>query len=65
AASLIVGALIARARPGASSMPIRQIEYDTLYGPRPDIVDVRRPRPDCYCQANADVIRMVRHQRAN
>lgn len=65
AASLIVGALIARARPGASSMPIRQIEYDTLYGPRPDIVDGRRPRPDCYCQANADVIRMVRHQRAN
>lgn len=65
AASLIVGALIARTQPGASHMPIRQIEYDTLYGPRPDMVDDRRPRPDCYCQANADVIRLVRHQRAS
>ncbi|MBM0227022.1 ThiF family adenylyltransferase [Micromonospora sp. ATA51] len=64
AASLMVGALIARTHPGGSRIPIRQIEYDTLYGPRPDMVDDRRPRSDCYCQTNADVIRLVRAQRA-
>ncbi|MEW2386082.1 hypothetical protein AB0873_28880, partial [Micromonospora sp. NPDC047707] len=64
AASLMVGALIARTHPGGNRVPIRQIEYDTLYGPRPDMVDDRRPRSDCYCQTNPDVIRLVRAQRA-
>lgn len=64
AASLMVGALIARTRPGGSRTPIRQIEYDTLYGPRPDMVDDRRSRSDCHCQTNADVIQVVRDQRA-
>jgi len=63
AASLMVGALIARTRAG-SPMPIRQIQYDTLYGPQPDMVDGRRPRPDCYCQTRADIIQAVRTQRA-
>ena len=61
AASLMIGALIARSR---ASIPIRQIEYDTLYGPRPDMIDNRRPRPNCYCQINTDLIQTVRTQRA-
>lgn len=64
AASLMVGALIARTLPEGSGISIRQVEYDTLYGPRSDMVDDRRPRPDCYCQTHADVIRVVRDQRA-
>ncbi len=63
AASLMVGALIARTRPGGGRIPTRQIEYDTLYGPRPDMIDDRRPRSDCYCQTNADIVRVVRDQR--
>jgi molybdopterin/thiamine biosynthesis adenylyltransferase len=63
AASLIVGALIARTQSGGP-IPIRQIEYDTLYGPQPDMVDHRRSRIDCYCQNNADIIQKVRVQRA-
>lgn len=62
AASLMIGALIYRGGWGRHA-PIRQIEYDTLYGPRPDMVDARRPRPGCYCQANADIIKAVRSQR--
>jgi len=63
AASLMVGALIARLQPG-NHIPARQIEYDTLYGPQPDVIDGRRPRPGCYCQTSADVIRAVRTHRA-
>src|SRR6266498_1322006 len=63
AASLVVGALIARTHAG-SPIPIRQIEYDTLHGPQPDMVEQRRSRADCYCQTNADIIQAVRTQRA-
>ena len=63
AASLVVGALIARTRPGAS-VTIRQVEYDTLVGPSPHMTDTRRSRPHCYCQTNGDVIQMVRAHRA-
>jgi hypothetical protein len=63
AASLMVGALIARTYNGNSNIRMRQIEYDTLYGPQPDMIDDRRPRSDCYCQTNKDVIRAVRNQR--
>jgi molybdopterin/thiamine biosynthesis adenylyltransferase len=64
AASLIVGSLLARTQSG-SHVPIRQVEYDTLFGPNPDMADIRQPRPDCYCQTNADTIQKVRARRAN
>jgi len=63
AASLMVGALIARTH-AVKPIPIRQIEYDTRYGPQPDMVDRRRARAGCYCQTNADIIQAVRSQRA-
>ncbi|WP_199512175.1 ThiF family adenylyltransferase [Nucisporomicrobium flavum] len=63
AASLMVGALIARAHNEDSNVRMRQIEYDTLYGPQLDMIDDRRPRSDCYCQTSQDVIRAVRNER--
>jgi molybdopterin/thiamine biosynthesis adenylyltransferase len=64
AAGLIVGALIARSQPSIR-LPMRQVEYDTLYGPSPDMVDGRRSRPGCYCQVRADIIHAVRSYRAS
>jgi hypothetical protein len=60
----MIGALIARLRPGGPTHT-RRIEYDTLYGPRPDMVDGRRPRPGCYCQTASDLIKAVRSQRVS
>jgi hypothetical protein len=62
AASLVVGALIARTTPGAA-IRTRHVEYDTLFGPGADMADIRRARSDCYCQTNADIIRGVRGRR--
>jgi hypothetical protein len=61
AACLMVGALIARNR--TEAIPARQIEYDALFGPQADMVDERRPRPGCYCQGSADLIRQVQAHR--
>ncbi|WP_166680279.1 ThiF family adenylyltransferase [Kribbella sp. VKM Ac-2566] len=62
-ASLMIGALIARSRT-TNLGTTRQVEYDTLYGPHPDMVDGRRPHAGCYCQTSASVIEAVRQQRA-
>lgn len=64
AAGLVVGALIARRAPGPA-IPTRHVEYDTLFGPRPDMTDVRRARSECYCQTNTDTIRTVRAKRGS
>jgi molybdopterin/thiamine biosynthesis adenylyltransferase len=63
AACIMVGALIARTH--LRDLPIRQVEYDALFGPRPDMVDGRRPRPGCYCQTHIDLIEEVRARRAS
>lgn len=62
AAVLLVGALIAR-QAGVTADVMRDVEYDALYGPGPDMVVVRRPRPDCDCQRNGYLVERVRSDR--
>lgn len=63
AACLVVGAWIARTS-GLITDPMRHIEYDARFGPRPqEMTAHRRPTPNCNCQLNADLIRRVRAAR--
>ena len=64
AACLVIGASIARTT-GISTGPMRRVEYDARFGPRPDMTDTRRPKPACTCQVDADLIALVRNQRAS
>jgi hypothetical protein len=62
AACLVVGALIARTT-GHISGPMRRAEYDTRFGPRLDMIDIRRPRATCMCQVDAPLISEIRSYR--
>jgi hypothetical protein len=63
AASLVIGALIARTAAAADSPP-RHIEYDARFGPNEAMADNRKPRPDCDCQTDRDLIQQIRRHRA-
>ncbi|MBI1759235.1 MAG: ThiF family adenylyltransferase [Actinobacteria bacterium] len=61
AAALVVGALIRHnTHPESIS---RDIEYDTLYGPQPGMVQKRNARHNCTCQTDAKLIQDVRARR--
>lgn len=62
AACLVIGALIARTT-GHVTGPLRRAEYDTRFGPRPDMIDIRSPKPTCTCQTDADLITQIRANR--
>lgn len=62
AACLVVGAMIARTS-GQTTGRMRRVEYDTRFGPRPDMIDARRPNPTCTCQTESDLISQIRTQR--
>ncbi|MGW1966226.1 ThiF family adenylyltransferase [Streptomyces sp. NPDC001935] len=64
AACLVVGAWIARST-NLTTGPMRRIEYDTRFGPRPaSMTDERLPSPACVCQTDATLISRVRTARA-
>jgi molybdopterin/thiamine biosynthesis adenylyltransferase len=62
AACLAVGRLLAR-RTGMVELP-NTVQYNAMLGPLRMTKMTRPPRPGCYCQERADVIRMVRHERS-
>jgi hypothetical protein len=62
AACLVVGALIARTT-GHVTGPLRRAEYDTRFGPRPDMTDNRRPNPTCTCQTDSNLTTEIRTHR--
>ncbi|MFF7452891.1 hypothetical protein [Kitasatospora sp. NPDC008115] len=63
AACLVVGAWIARST-GLITGPMRRIEYDTRFGPRPDqMTDHWTPAPGCTCQMDTALISQVRESR--
>jgi hypothetical protein len=62
AACLIVGAMIARSA-GLDTGPMRHVEYDARFGPWYDMTTPRRPRPECACQTEGDLIAVVRAHR--
>ncbi|MEU1160526.1 hypothetical protein ABZ372_06835 [Streptomyces sp. NPDC005921] len=62
AACLVVGAMIARST-GLVAGPMRHVEYDARFGPWYDMTTLRRPRPGCACQSEADIIAAVREHR--
>ncbi|MFC1430619.1 ThiF family adenylyltransferase [Streptacidiphilus sp. N1-3] len=63
AACLVVGAWIARST-GLVNGPMRRIEYDTRFGPRPDqMTDYWTPTPGCTCQKDPGLISHVRETR--
>lgn len=59
AAALVVGALIARQTKVVTGL-VRDVEYDALFGPHPDMTVGRRPRAACQCQTDGDLIEEVR-----
>lgn len=61
AAAVVVGSLIARANLGIDRM--RDVEYDTLFGPTEDMVVARRQRRECQCQKEARLIDQIRASR--
>ena len=63
AASLVIGALIARTTAKAVSPP-RHIEYDARFGPNEAMADDRKPRPGCDCQTDQGLIQQIRRRRA-
>jgi hypothetical protein len=63
AACLVVGAWIARST-GLVTGPVRRIEYDTRFGPRPSqMTDHWAPTPECACQKDANLISHIRETR--
>jgi molybdopterin/thiamine biosynthesis adenylyltransferase len=62
AAALIIGALIAR-HTATIIGDMRDIEYDTLYGPNDDLTSPREPRTDCACQTDTTLINDIRTTR--
>ncbi|MBY8882719.1 ThiF family adenylyltransferase [Actinacidiphila acidipaludis] len=63
AACLVTGAWIARSS-GLVTGPMRRIEYDVRFGPRPDqMTDERLPSPGCGCQTDTRLISRIRATR--
>jgi hypothetical protein len=62
AAALVVGALIAR-QTGITTGGMRDIEYDARYGPNVDLTCHRKPRSNCACQTDPDLIEQIRQTR--
>ncbi|WP_433358734.1 ThiF family adenylyltransferase [Streptosporangium sp. CA-115845] len=63
AASLVVGALIARTT-GFADGPPRHVEYDARFGPQKSMLTSRKPRPSCDCQSEQQLIQRIRRNRA-
>jgi hypothetical protein len=63
--SLFVSALLMRReRPIQAGMTVANfVQYDSLIGPGPDIVERRKPDRACYCQEKATRIARVRATR--
>ena len=63
AAALMIGALIARA--DNYTRPLRDLEYDALFGPGSDLTAYRRPRAECSCQVDKHLIQKILDRRAS